>query len=88
MRKASTEDLRPMVDVTLNILTGAPKNKEGLKLYRSKSKKTNVIKLVYGSQGRIHPHRHQGEVAQLAERYLCKVKDAGSTPVFSTIIGR
>ncbi len=26
-----------------------------------------------------------GVVAQLAERYLCKVKDAGSTPVSSTI---
>ena len=25
-----------------------------------------------------------GEVAQLAERYLCKVKDVGSSPIFST----
>jgi hypothetical protein len=37
MRKASTEDLRPMVGVTLNTLTGSPKSKEGLRLYRSKS---------------------------------------------------
>ena len=26
-----------------------------------------------------------GDVAQLAERYLCKVKDVGSTPIISTI---
>ena len=26
-----------------------------------------------------------GEVAQLAERYPCKVKDVGSNPIFSTI---
>ena len=45
---------------------------------------TRVICWVLSDRGRVYPDGPFGDVAQLAERYLCKVDVRGSIPLVST----